>query len=311
MFVRFVSSFGVSDRPEVLSMSGGEALLRPALVRELADTARSVGTRSTVLSGMFFATSKTIPKQIKEAIRAVDHFSASIDIFHEREIPRANVFRVLEDLLSAGTDVSLHIVGLGADDPYLDALISEVQSLFESRVPMLVNAVSSIGRATAWLSLPSNGLPASADADPCAMAAWPVVGFDGTVIACGNDRVFETLPSHLRLGHINSDSWSTIRARCISSSMIRAIRLFGPKYIADRYREGGIECDGYCQGCMTSLDETALELRIRELMAKPSIAILEEQVSEMQSRAGALAFARRYGLAKYADLVTLGSHHDS
>jgi len=305
--VRFVSTFDVSDRPEVLAMSGGEALLRPVLVRELADIARRVGTRSTVLSGMFFAVSRRIPQQIKEAIKAVDHFSASVDVFHEREVPRANVFRVLDDLLSSGTDVSIHIAGRDASDPYLETIVGEVQRLFNGKVPMLVNAVSSFGRATAWLTLPSKAVPESVDADPCAMAAWPVVGFDGTIIACGNDHVFDTLPSHLRLGHASYDAWSTIRARCVSSSMLRAIRLFGPEYIADRFREGDIGCDGYCRTCMKLLDEPSLEQRIRQLMAKPSVAVLEEQASAMQRRAGAVAFARRHALSRYADLVALGA----
>jgi hypothetical protein len=42
-------------------------------------------------------------------------------------------------------------------------------------------------------------------------------------------------------------------------------------------------------------------------MTKPSAAILEEQVSAMQKRAGAVAFARNHGLSRYAELVALGA----
>jgi hypothetical protein len=307
MFVRFVDTFDIDNRPEILAMSGGEALLRPKLVRKLAERAREAGTRSTVLSGMFFAGSKSIPPQIKEAIRAVDHFSASIDVFHEREVPHANVFRVLELLLSDGIDVSLHVVGRNASDPYLENIIGEVRSVFDGRVPMLVNTVSAFGRARAWLTGYNTKSPTKVEADPCAMAAWPVVGFDGTIVACGNDNVLESRPTHLRLGHANTDDWSTVRARTLNSSMIRALRLFGPEYIAARFRDGGLGCDGYCQTCMKWLDEPALEQSIHRIMAKPSVAILEEQVSAMQRRAGAVAFARRHGLPRYAELVALGA----
>jgi pyruvate-formate lyase-activating enzyme len=307
MFVRFVSTFGIGDRPEVLSMSGGEALLRPALVRELASLAREVGTRSSVLSGMFFAASKSVPNPIKEAISAVDHFSASIDEFHEREVPRANVFRVLADLLSSGTDVSLHIVGRDAGDPYIEGIVDEAQRFFDGKVPMLVNALSAAGRAKEWLTLTSDATPTIVEANPCAMAAWPVVGFDGTIIACGNDQVFEVLPSHLVLGHANSDDWSTVRARCVNSSMMRAIRLFGPEYVADRFAGRSNGSDGYCQTCMHLSDEPEMEQRIHQIMAKPSVTVLEEQVSAMQIEAGALAFARNNGIAQFADLVTLGA----
>src|SRR5450631_489178 len=64
MFERFVDSFNEANRPEILSMSGGEAMLRPALVRSLAEGARRVGTRSSVLSGLFFARQRRIPPAI-------------------------------------------------------------------------------------------------------------------------------------------------------------------------------------------------------------------------------------------------------
>jgi hypothetical protein len=307
IFVHFVGTFRRDDRPEVLSMSGGEALLRPELVRELADTARLVGTRSSVLSGMFFATSRRIPPSIRRAIRALDHFSVSLDTFHEREVPRANVFRVLDELLSDGTDVSIHLVGINRTDPYIDIVVSEVQRLFGDKVPLLVNVVASFGRAAAWLSPASASSPLRVDAEPCAMAAWPVVGFDGTIVACGNDRALEVLPSHLRLGHANRDDWATVRARCLGSSTLRAIRLFGPEYLAERFREGWVECEGYCQTCMKLLHERPLEQGIARMMAAPSAAVLENQASAMQTRAGALGFARRYALPGYANLVALGA----
>jgi pyruvate-formate lyase-activating enzyme len=307
MFVRFVKTFTANHHPEILSMSGGEALLRPGLVRKLAEIARTVGTRSAVLSGMHFATAKSVPPKIREAIAAVDHFSASIDEFHEREVPRANVFRVLDGLLAAGTDVSLHLVCRTAHDPYINALIAEVHKLFHGTVPMLVNTLSYFGRATEWLTPPSVMGPAEVEANPCAMAAWPVVGFDGTIVTCGNDTVLDKLPPHLRLGHAASDDWATIQARCVGSPAIRAIRLFGPQYVSDRLGGG---CDGYCESCMKLSGNPAFEENIGHMMAKPSMAVLEEQVSTIQKQAGALGFARRHGVAQYADLVALGAPHD-
>lgn len=307
MFLRFVDTFDTDNRPEVIAMSGGEAMLRPKLVRRLAERAREVGARSTVLSGMFFARSGRIPLVIKEAIGAVDHFSVSIDIYHEREVPRADVFRVLNTLLDDGTDVSIHMVGRDAADPYLENMVGEVQRVFDGRVPMLVNAVSSFGRARAWITRGAQIVPESIEANPCAMAAWPVVGFSGTIVACGNDDVLDDVPAHLRLGHANIDDWATVRERCLASSMVRGIRLFGPEYIADRFRDGGLGCDGYCQTCMKLPGDAALQKRVHELMAKPSVAILEEQASAMQRRAGALSFARRQGIPRYAELVALGA----
>ncbi|MGZ8240051.1 MAG: radical SAM protein [Methylobacter sp.] len=307
MFLRFVDTFEVDNHPEVIAISGGEALLRPKLVRSLAEIAREVGTRSTVLSGMFFARAGRIPLPIRKAINAVDHFSVSIDVYHERLVPRANVFFVLDALLSDGIDLSIHIAGQNATDPYLEDLINEVQSTFDNKIPMLVNSVSSFGRAKAWVTRGVQIVPENIDANPCAMAAWPVVGFDGTIIACGNDNVLENVPAHLLIGNANTDNWATIRDRCLSSSMLRAIRLFGPEYIADRFLDSGLGCDGYCQTCMKLQNDTSLQSIISDLTFKPSFAILEEQASAMQRSSGALSFARRHGIPRYAELVTLGA----
>lgn len=308
MFVRFVDTFGVGNRPEVLVMSGGEAMLRPHLVRQLAERARRVGTRSTVLSGMFFARSARLPVEIKQAIEAVDHFSASVDVFHEREVPRANVFRVIDALLAQGAAVSIHIVGQDAHDPYLESIVGEVQHVFGGRVPMLVTTVSAFGRATTWLMQDSEARrPREIDAEPCTMAAWPVVGFDGTIVGCGNDDALDNVPAHLRLGHANVDDWPTVRARCLGSKMLRAIRLFGPQYIAARLGGAGLGCEGYCKICMKLSHDSAFAQRVDEIMTKPSVAILEQQASAMQMSAGAVAFARRYGLPRYAHLVALGA----
>lgn len=306
LFRRFVDSFSGSCRPDVLAMSGGEPLLRPELVRELAERANDAGTRSTVLSGVFFAASRRMPDTIRAAIKTLHHFSASVDSFHEQEVPRADVFRVLEAVLDEGVDASLHIVGKSAADPYLTDLVDEVQRVFGHRVPMLVNVVSAFGRARNWCTLKAPDRAQKAEANPCAMAAWPVVGFDGTVVACGNDDALVRVPEHLRLGHASTDDWATIRERTLARSMLRAIRLFGPEYLSERHLRDVSACGGYCETCMSIPSTPAVRADVEKLMDRPSTVVLEKQVSEMQRSAGPVSFAHRHGVPRYARLVSLG-----
>jgi len=308
MFMRFVESFREDDRPEVMMISGGEAFLRPQLVRDLAEGASAVGCRSAALSGMFWAKARRIPPPIKRAIDALDHFSVSLDVFHELEVRREDVYRVLDSLLAEGKDVSIHIVGLNAADPYIAERTEEVRSLFGDRVPMLVNDVNAVGRARAWLEPADVGPPPSTEANPCTLSAWPVVAFDGTVVACGNDDVVDgPAPAHLRLGHAAHDSWGVIRARCLASSMLRAIRTFGPEHVAHRQGSGVIACDGYCSTCRQMPADIALEARVEELMTGPSGAVLEQEVLALQRGAGPSSFMRRYGVPEFADLALLGA----
>ncbi len=307
IFERFVDTFRVDDHPEVLSMSGGEALLRPELVRSLALRARQVGTRSSVLSGLFFARRGRIPSPVLAAIDAVDHFSVSLDAYHEREVPRESVFGVLDRVIDRGIAVSVHLTGNGAGDAYVEGLVADIRRRFDDRVPMLVNAVSSFGRARMWLVRPGR-TKRPVDANPCAMAAWPVVGFDGRIVACGNDDALDNPPQHLLLGHASEDSWSAVRARSIGSSMMRAIRIYGPRYIAARHGElAAAHCGGDCATCLSLSDDRQLADKVDREMARPAVEVVEQVARELEKAGGAAPFLQRYSVAKYADLAWLGA----
>ena len=303
--LRFVGSFTAEDRPEAVLLTGGEPLLLPGLVQELATQARAAESRSVLLSGMFFARDGRVPASIMRAIESVDHFSASLDAHHEREVARRDVFRVLRHVLDAGIPVSVHLTGTGPDDPYLAEATAAIREEFDDRVPMLVNEIRAVGRAASWATASTRRVDGSR-AVPCAMAAWPVVAFDGAVLACCNQKVVDRRPAppHLMLGHIAEDDWATIRRRSQTSPMLRMIRTVGPAHLHDRYAFEPGE-SGYCDGC-------------RNLSTRPGVVagatrdasglvgeLLDREAARMQTEAGPVALLRRYGCAPYAELVTL------
>jgi pyruvate-formate lyase-activating enzyme len=300
--LRFVESFGADDRPEVVMMTGGEPLLLPGSVVELADAARRAGTRSAVLTGAFFARHDRLPAPVLRAAHAVDHFSVSVDAHHEREVPRDAVFRLLRRLLDDGVTVSLHVVGSGADDPYLSDLTGAARRAFGVRVPMLVNTLRPVGRAAAWAGTGS----VRPDPDrvlPCAMAAWPVVASDGTVVACCNQDVVDRrpVPGHLRLGHISVDDWPTVHGRAVSSPVLRMVRAAGPGYLRARY--AGPSGAGYCDGCRRLGDRPAVLRAIGRAGSGVVGELLDRRAAQLQAAAGPVEFVRRHGCARYADLV--------
>lgn len=309
LFTRFADTFTEQERPELILMSGGEALLRPALVRELAEKARAVGSRSHVLSGLFFARKPRIPKAVKAAIDAVDHFACSTDRFHEEEVPRADVFRVLHQLVDEGKDVSIQITGTGPDDPYLADITAAVRREFDDRVPMLVVPLASVGRARDWMDYsPHSAYPAQAA--PCSLSAWPVIGFNGAVTSCGNQDVMDgkvPLPPHLYLGHVARDDWRTIRARALETPMVRAIRAYGPEWLATRFAGAEAECSGYCETCWKLSSLPGVPEGAKQLALAPTSATIDKLVEQVSTQAGPIGFARRFGVPGYADLVTLGA----
>ncbi|GAA3410182.1 hypothetical protein GCM10018952_13650 [Streptosporangium vulgare] len=130
---------------------------------------------------------------------------------------------------------------------------------------------------------------------PCAMAAWPAVGFDGTITACCNQDVVDhrPVPGHLRLGHAGTDDWGTVRERCLESGVLRALRTYGPLWLAGAPPERG-----YCETCRT--------LDVPPPARTPATAFVERRVLDLQLAGGGTGFARRYGCPPYDDLVSLG-----
>ena len=82
-YLDFADTFSAEQRPEMLSLTGGEPLLRPHLVTELARRAHAVGTRVAMITGMFFARKASHARVLDEAIDSVNHITASLDFFHE------------------------------------------------------------------------------------------------------------------------------------------------------------------------------------------------------------------------------------
>ncbi|MFC4119991.1 radical SAM/SPASM domain-containing protein [Nonomuraea zeae] len=307
LFTRFADTFTADEHPELVLMTGGEPLLRPGLVTAIAERARRAGARTALISGMFFAREDRVPDRIARAIASVDHFVASLDVFHEEQVSRGAVFAVLGRLVEAGMDVSVQAVGLDDEDPYLEDLTRDVRETFGGRVPMLVAHVGSAGRAAEWLTTAAAGvhtlaLPAAL---PCDMAGWPTIAYDGTVLACCNQDVIDRRgPEHLRLGHIGEDGWPEIRRRLTGAPLLRVIRTLGPQPLAQR---AGEPVDGgLCGTCLRFSDQPEVARQASELTAGETFGAMEEMVERLHLQAGPTAFARRYGSRRYADLVTLG-----
>jgi hypothetical protein len=138
---------------------------------------------------------------------------------------------------------------------------------------------------------------------PCEMAAWPTAAYDGAIAACCNQTVIDgPVPQHLRLGHLASDSWATVRDRCLNSTMLRAIRVFGPEHLVDRYGSGAVSCDGYCSTCWKLPSDETLAQRLEPIMATPGMRLIEKHVQVLAPT----NFLRRHGLGKYSGMATLG-----
>jgi organic radical activating enzyme len=304
-FVALVDSFTPECHPEILVLTGGEPLVRPTLVRDITERAHAVGTKVVLASGMFFARQPQVPRVLDNIIRQVDHLTASLDVYHEQQVDRADVFRVIHGLLDRGQDASFCVVGLHEQDPYLLDVTKDIRRTFDDRVPVLVNLVGAVGRARDWVEKSDavGQAPLAPEAIPCDMAAWPVVAYDGTVVACCNqDAIDGPTPEHLRVGTAGVDDWPTLTRRYRESATLRAVRTFGPLYVADRYSDGAVGCDGYCSTCMRLSDSPRIAQQLEPLMARPAMRVLEDQLAVLQQE----RFVGRHAPPSFVHLADLG-----
>ena len=302
----FVNTFTPTSRPEIVFLSGGEPLLRPRLVRKITEKAHACGARVVMITGMFFARQAKIPRLIEQALAEQDHIMTSLDIFHERQVPRADVLRVLRELVDSGKDVSIQVAGWNERDPYLSEVTANVRAYLGDRVPMLVETLKPLGRGKQLdqlrTSKPADSLVPT-EPSPCVMISWPVVTWNGTLVACCNEDVVDGIDTpHLRLGHVATDDWLTVRERYLRSAMVRALRTFGPLYVNHQYGSGKVSCDGYCPTCHKLPDDPAIADRVEEIMSRPAIGYVERQLTMMQQQRH-VAYS---DISKYGHLVKLG-----
>lgn len=309
-FRRVVGSFTAEHHPRLLYMSGGEALLRAGLVHDLAVTAREAGTRSVVLSGMYFARDgHAMSPAVRRAVGSVDHFAASLDQFHEREVSRREVFRALHEIREMVPAVSLQLVGMASDDPYLLRLIDDVRREFDDGVPMFVDLVGRAGRAKEWMARPdpATRTPAPTNLlEPCFLTSWPLVHYDGTVFACcAQEIVARRRPAHLVIGDAARDPWPVLAERSVNSRMLHGIRLFGPLELRRRLGDGQ-PGTGYCDACVRLGDDPGLAAEVERYFGSPAGRALALAGQQLVAGADPGRFVSMYGAPNHEDLVRLG-----
>jgi pyruvate-formate lyase-activating enzyme len=306
-FRAFVDSFTPDDHPELIYLTGGEALIRPALVRDLTARARVAGTRSVLLSGLFFARGGGhLPQAIARSLEFVDHFTASYDEFHEREVPRDRFFLALHRIRELVPAISLQLTGHGAGDEYLSALVADVRREFNDEVPMLVTSVVPMGRARSWWPAPGEGVVAEHAEIPCPMVYWPVIHYDGTILpCCAQELVARHRPTHLRVGNAATMTWTQTRELLATSPMLRSLRLLGPHRTVEQFAGRPAEGD-LCRACLSlSGDQVAAE-RAAEYFARPAVRLLEKSAQDLLMRDPIHSFFTLAGVNDYREMALLG-----
>jgi len=308
IFSEFARTFTADERPDLVWLTGGEPLLRPDLVRDVARSAHAAGAKVALITGLYFARADGhISKRLLDALLAVDHVVASQDVFHEVQVPRAHAFAAMRTIVEAGQDTSFQVVGRGPADPYLAEVTDQIRRDFDDAVPALVAQLGSVGRARDFLPETTNAhrdeQPA---AQPCSVAAWPVVTFNGDIVACCQQHIVDgPAPAHLSLGRAPATGWPEVARTVRERAVLRALRTVGPEVLA---HDAGLPASpgGYCGSCASLSGDDRVGPVVVALTSRPTFPVIESEITRMQLDAGAEGFARRYAIPAYAHMLMLG-----
>ena len=195
----------------------------------------------------------------------------------------------------------MHLVGLDADDPYLVERTEEIRERFDGRVPMLVNGVNSFGPRRGVARATEDARVADRRGEPVharRVAARRLRRDDRRVRqrrrrrrpGAGAPAPRPRRRRRLARGHARA---------ALTSAMLRAIRTFGPEYLAARHGSGDDHAaTATARPAGSSPTIPGFVERVEAYMDAPSGALMEEQrprAAAPRRRAVASCAASRMG----------------
>lgn len=285
-FRAFVDTFTDGDHPAVVWFTGGEPLLRPALVHELAAKSRAIGATTAITTGLHFGRAGKIPSPVRDALDQIDFITISMDRWHQQEVPRDGVFRCIQRLLDDGASVGVQATGVGHDDPHLGQLLDDIEEQFDQKVGVYVGLLKPAGRGRALMAR----LEGSED-DPgripqpqgCGGLSWPVFGFGQEYLnACCNQEAIDERTDHLRLPM----SWPELVATLRSDPILRVINTVGPRVLSHKLDQNARFDLDYCATCRQLAGKPGLREVADAVIHEDAWPVFETVVSDLRSRIG-------------------------
>jgi organic radical activating enzyme len=280
-FRKWVEGIVEAEATEVILFSGGEPLSHPKALRYGLEACSRGGIYSVICTSGYWARSVASAQKVLGSYPHASCLWLSTDIYHEEFVPLSYLRHAAEAAVQAGMDVVFQIVD---DDPQH----SDFMSRFEQEVgfdlvspdQVYVTPLSMEGRARqearpqlVQLNSGRAGIHQVPDM-PCPWLGSPWVHEDGIVSACPRLDVWKT-PSHpLQLGNLNAQDFNEIAARAEGDAYLQALRVFGPRKIAETFPveawgwdRQAFEGSTICDLCNSLASVRELPQRVREYTA--------------------------------------------
>jgi len=268
--VRQAADAGISS----ILFTGGEPMLREALVIKLMTMAKNFGIASALTTNGFWG--KTLPgaRKTLAAMRkaGLGFFTLSYDRYHaefQGPGPAKNILRAAEELK---VPMNVNVTRV-ADDADIASLLAPFEGSKHARTRFY--DVQSVGRAK---DIPPETMRGKIDGS-CNAATIPAVTDDLRVTACNGPAYFQPETSSLAVGSLREHSLETLLKKHRDDPILQTIRLFGPSRLkAELSAIPGFEnfpwkkaYSGLCDLCLHINSDAAASVALRERLSDPKL----------------------------------------
>lgn len=273
-----------------LALTGGEPFYNLENLTRVSSYGERLGLAVSVVTNAFWAASRDEALSVLSRVPAIQAFSFSTDVYHQRSIPLDYIENAVWAAGEMGRQYNVAVCTDNEDDQQYRRILEKLESTIGAdRIRLSITFPAGRARKTAR-HLNYHAAPEPTVA-ACSMASSPVIFPDGRVNACIGPLL--TLPAAhpLFLGNIEQESLADILDRAELNPILHAIRAWGPHKLVSLLRQHGHEgllpreyiSNCICDPCYKLLSDSRIVDALENIL-------LDEQAKQV------VAYARLYYL---------------
>jgi organic radical activating enzyme len=228
---------------DAMAVSGGEPFLELDTLREIAALARRRAAPLAVHTNGFWAKTHGRARELLQGLPGITQLQVSTDEYHQEHLPLERVRNAIKAAVDCGLQAELLVcTWQGDQDPFRHQVRSVMGEDLLARVRVLPSVIDPVGRAASLSERCIEPLRAELPAGRCLQVNRPTLAEDGHLCACCNLSVANrSAPNPLRLGNLSTGSLTDILDRSEQDWLLHALRVGGPRYLAELARTRGVD----------------------------------------------------------------------
>lgn len=243
-------------------LTGGEPFCNLEQLCDIIKFSNERKLKCSVVTNAFWAKNETDAKRVLMSLPSLEFMGISTDIYHQESIPVLNVKNAIIAAKACAIPYKIIVCTESKKDPrYLD-ILKELSTVTDN-VDVKTAIIIPVGRGASTIFINKFQSCEESPEFACNVASTPVIFPDGNVYGCIGPFIHLPPFNPMLLGNINSESLNDIFDRAQKNPILHAIRIWGPKRIAEILRENDMGeylpkkyvANSLCNACYTIFKE--------------------------------------------------------